>query len=181
MIITISLRVWWKMCKKICCHCATFTKPNQSSVPHNTNQTFSTHETKYQTILGNGGKNHKLFGNCLVFRYLSKLPAAEEEKDGHEREEREEGGVQLQQEIQVSVKGYFVGDPFPSQGTTVEYQDEAGEPSVRVRVLLKLPPHLRGQRHGEGQPEREGLPHCWQVPMSFQLVVLLIQNDKEVC
>ena len=169
------------MCKQICCHCATFTKPNQSSVPHNTNQTFSTHETKYQTILGNRGKNRKLIGNCLVFRYLSKLPAAEEEKDGHEREEREEGGVQLQQEIQVSVKGYFVGDPFPSQGTTVEHQDEAGEPSVRVRVLLKLPPHLRGQRHGEGQPEREGLPHCWKVPMSFQLVVLLIQNDKEVC
>ena len=34
----------------------------------------------------------------MAFRYLF--------KDGHVRKECEEGGVQLQQEIQVSVKGY---------------------------------------------------------------------------
>ena len=58
----------------------------------------------------------------------------------------------------------LVGDSyFPSQRTTAEHQDEAGEPSVGVRLLVQLPAHLRGQCHGEGQPEGEGLPHRWKV------------------
>ena len=40
-------------------NCSTLTKPNRSSGPHNTNQIFSVHETRYQTILGNRGTNHQ--------------------------------------------------------------------------------------------------------------------------
>ena len=90
--------------QKICYDCATFTKPNQSSEAHNTNQTFSTHETKYQTIPGaTGAEIEQLFRNC----FLSSCHLSEEE-DGDERKEREKGGFQLQQEIQVSLKGHFV-------------------------------------------------------------------------
>ena len=65
-------------------------------------------------------------------------------------------------------KDTFVGlISYPYQGTTFEHQDEVGEPSVWVRLLPQLPPHLRGQRHGEGQPERERLPHRWKVSLSI--------------
>ena len=49
------------------------------------------------------------------------------------------------------------------QGAAAKHQDEVGEPAVRVRLLVELPPHLRGQRHREGQPQGQGLTHCWKV------------------
>ena len=158
--------MWWKkLVAKIFYHCATFTKPNQSSEAHNTNQTFSTHETKYQTIPGaTGAEIEQLFRNCFFSSchiWGRGWRLAKRAREG--RFSTTTGNSSESQRTLCRTH-------FLSQGTAVEHQDEAGEPAVRVRVLLQLPPHLRGQRDGEGQPERKRLPHRWKVPLFFNSI-----------
>ena len=162
--------MWWiNLVAKIFYHCATFTKPNQSSEAHNTNQTFSTHETKYQTIPG--AEIEQLFRNCF-------LPSCHIWGGGWRRAKRaREGRFSTTTGNSSESQRTLRRTHFLSQGTTVEHQDEAGEPAVRVRLLLQLPPHLRGQRDGEGQPERERLSHRWKVPIFFSSSGYLLRRD----
>ena len=53
---------------------------------------------------GQRGQKSNNFSGIVSFQVVTS-----EEEDGDERKEREKGGFQLQQEIQVSLKGHFVG------------------------------------------------------------------------
>ena len=80
--------------------------PNQTRVVKLIIQTKPFQLTRPNTkpYRGQRGQKSNNFSGIVSFQVVTS-----EEEDGDERKEREKGGFQLQQEIQVSLKGHFVG------------------------------------------------------------------------